>query len=285
MKQVAILITCHNRRELTLSCLKAISNQQGLEDISCDVFVVDDGSTDGTSQAITQQFPDVYLIHGNGKLFWNLGMRLAWTTASSKLAYDFYIWLNDDTFLYSLAIKTLLTCYQTSYETNKDSIIVGCIQDPENFETSYGGYWNDIKLSPNQTLQECMTFNGNLVLIPKAVFLTIGNLSKNFTHGFGDTEYGWRARQAGFKCFVSNVYLGVAQPNPQSSAWADPGISLKNRIRIFMGPKGLPPIEWYHYSRKIYGWKWPISFLKVTLRLIFPKAWLKLKNFKPQAGK
>ena len=56
--KIAVLLTCHNRREKTLSCLKNLL-EQNLEDIDLSVYLVDDGSSDGTSDAIKEHFPEV----------------------------------------------------------------------------------------------------------------------------------------------------------------------------------------------------------------------------------
>jgi GT2 family glycosyltransferase len=42
-----------------------------------DALVLDDASSDGTSDAIAVQFPDVTVLHGDGELCWNGGMRRA----------------------------------------------------------------------------------------------------------------------------------------------------------------------------------------------------------------
>lgn len=39
-------------------------------------------------------------------------MYKAWETASSERQYDYYIWLNDDTFTYPEMISTLLSASQ-----------------------------------------------------------------------------------------------------------------------------------------------------------------------------
>lgn len=93
---IAILITCHNRKNKTLKCLKHLSEQA----IKLDIYLVDDGCTDGTSDAVKKEFPDVIIIQGDGELFWNRGMVKAWETASSRYDYDYYIWMNDDTYVY-----------------------------------------------------------------------------------------------------------------------------------------------------------------------------------------
>ena len=63
---IAILITCHNRRDTTLTCLSNLTQQT----LSSTVYLVDDGSTDDTSLAVQSQYPDVNILSGSGSLFW-----------------------------------------------------------------------------------------------------------------------------------------------------------------------------------------------------------------------
>ena len=76
MVTIAVLITCHNRKDTTLSCLGRLFSIR--KDI--DVYCVDDNSTDGTADAIRENFPQVNLIRGDGNLFWCRGMRKASTS-------------------------------------------------------------------------------------------------------------------------------------------------------------------------------------------------------------
>ena len=56
--KIAVLLTCFNRRDYTLSCLKSLFtaqkcyNEYGKDKLNLEVFLVDDGSKDGTSDAI-----------------------------------------------------------------------------------------------------------------------------------------------------------------------------------------------------------------------------------------
>ena len=109
MINLAVLITCHNRRAKTIKCLKALFNQADTKNIRIKVFLVDDGSTDKTSNEVMALFPEVVIIQGDGNLFWARGVALAWKESlKSKEIFDYYLWLNDDTFLYNTAIKQLL---------------------------------------------------------------------------------------------------------------------------------------------------------------------------------
>ena len=58
-------------------------------------------------RAIAEQFPEVTLLHGNGKLYWNGGMRRAFAAAIAG-DYDYYLWMNDDTELDDGALAVLL---------------------------------------------------------------------------------------------------------------------------------------------------------------------------------
>ena len=61
MKKVVIVSPVHNRREITLQCLRSLSriDRDGL---NVHTIIVDDGSTDGTAEAIKRDFPQVELI-------------------------------------------------------------------------------------------------------------------------------------------------------------------------------------------------------------------------------
>ena len=72
---------------------------------SIEVFLVDDCSTDGTSTALQIQYPSIKIIQGDGNLYWNRGMHLAWKTAAASKEFDYFLWLNDDTLLEKNAFK------------------------------------------------------------------------------------------------------------------------------------------------------------------------------------
>src|SRR5215203_4845952 len=122
-RRVAALITCHNRREKTLLCLSALFDQDMLSKTTLEVYLVDDGSTDGTAEAVQAAYPEVKVWRGDGSLFWNGGMRLAFAEAM-KVGYDYYLWLNDDTLLDDHAISSLLTTYRRVAEYGKPCSII-----------------------------------------------------------------------------------------------------------------------------------------------------------------
>ena len=61
--RVCVIMTSFNRREITLECLRVLSRSQDLETVCLSMILADDGSTDGTCEAIKSEFPWVEIVH------------------------------------------------------------------------------------------------------------------------------------------------------------------------------------------------------------------------------
>ncbi len=273
MRSIAILMAVHNRKEKTLACIKNILQQKKYQDVNIHIFLTDDGCTDGTNEAIKEQFPDVTILKGNGNLFWNRGMNLAWNEAS-KSEPDFYLWLNDDTILKSDAIYTLI---KNADNTGNNCIIVGSTYASESIPIlTYGGRNKNRKHSliqpDNEKLVECDTFNGNIVLIPKMVFKKIGYNDTYFHHSFGDIEYGLRASKQGIKNYIAPGILGYCKRNNPIPIFRRKNISILKRYKLLYSPLGYNPKEDYHLNKKFYPrilcFLW---FIKLHINVLFTK--------------
>jgi glycosyltransferase involved in cell wall biosynthesis len=78
--KLAVLIASYNRRDATLCCMSRLLPQIG-EDAR--VYLVDDGSTDGTAVSVAGlKDKRIKVINGDGSLFWAKGMRKAWEAAA-----------------------------------------------------------------------------------------------------------------------------------------------------------------------------------------------------------
>jgi GT2 family glycosyltransferase len=283
--RIAVLLTCFNRKQSTLNCLSSLAEQALPGNIRLSIYLVDDGSTDGTSAAVSKLFPSVNVLLGNGSLFWNGGMRLAFSEAI-KTNYDYHLWLNDDTHLNSTALETLLSTYESLKEYKDPSwesalleraIIVGAIQDPDTNKPTYGGIvrksrWHPFKyhmLVPDGVPQRCQMMNGNCVLIPKAVFELVGNLDMAFSHSYGDFDYALRAIKQGCSIWTTPSYVGHCKRNPpQSTVWNDPDLSMRERFQKVNKPKGLPFREQRIFVQRHAGFGWPVFWLLPYVRLL-----------------
>lgn len=265
--RIAVLITCFNRREKTLNCLRRLRSQDLPDGVRLDIFLVDDKCTDGTSEAVSREFPNVHVIEGTGTLYWAGGMRLAWQTAASSQP-DYFLLLNDDTEIVGHAIRSLLAISQSPKER---IIAVAAIANPTDGRVIYGAYRKGIvgNLPDGAPKDHCQTFNANCVLIPTAVYHELGILHNAYTHGMADHDYGYRASSVGINIVESDTVLGTCPPNPVTGTWKDRSLPRSQRWKLIHRPTGLLWRDWLFYCRCHLGWKWPIYFAGPYLKIFF----------------
>lgn len=286
---IAALLTCYNRRSNTLQCLQALYQQAIPAHTRLQTYLVDDGSSDGTADAVQAQYPDVRVIKGDGSLFWNGGMRRAFEAAQLDDP-DYYLWLNDDTVLYPQALETLLSVSaQLAEQGNNRAIIAVSTLDPETHTPSYGGlmqtyWWHPLKfhlVEPDpQQPKSCDTLHGNCVLIPRAVANLVGNLNPAFTHNLGDFDYGLRARRKGCSVWMAPGYLGTCSDNSPAKRMVKANLNSDSWKKVGDLPKGLAMEdvtlhsyqEWKAFCQEHGGLFWFFYWLLPYRRLLLLKA-------------
>lgn len=266
--RVAVILACYNRKDRTLQCLERLFRAAAkVPYAKLSVFLLDDASPDGTGDAVLHHYPMVKVIQGAGDLFWNRGMHRAMTIAMEE-GFDYYLWLNDDTMLAESALANFIeTSDRLRERTNKDGIVVGTTETE--FGSGLATYGGRVRLSKWRPLQfqlvlpgaapsPCDTMNGNCVLIPASVVARIGALDPVFRHSMGDTDYGFRARKAGFDIWVMPGFAGVCPKNRPEGEWVDRKVPLSRRLNKMFGPKALPLWPWAVYTWRHAGLLWPL---------------------------
>lgn len=281
-KKIAILLTVYNRRDCTLKCLRQLTEQILPDGVTYDVYITDGGSTDGTVGSVRELYPEVSIQVKDG-VFWNRGMYASWEWAASMKKYDFYLWLNDDTFLYNDCIKTL---YEASSAKDDRCIIVGPTVDTATRQrVTYGGRIKGKGIAPvDGEMTKVDYFNGNIVLVPADVYQKLGNLDYYFTHSKGDFDYGMRAKKAGFGMYQCGKALGECDLHPRIDKWCDPDVPFKKRWKLMQRPNGMPPKETFHLEKQESFIKASIHYITIILRCIFPAIWVKLGKAKLNEG-
>lgn len=275
--RIAVLLACHNRKDLTLECLAGLHACALPENWRLQVFLLDDASSDGTSAAVEAAFPEVRVLRGDGAQFWNGGMRQAFS-AAMRTAPDAYLWLNDDTRLDADALQRLATSAAALRREHPASppIVVGATRDPDSGSLTYGGLilrgprWRN-RYHPvpvGARPQRCDTLNGNCVLVPAAVVEAIGNIDPAFVHAIGDWDYGLRAGKAGFPVWQAPGSIGTCRGHPPARLSWRTRASVRAQWRRVTGPKGVPPAAWMVYVRRHYGVTWPLHFLAPYLNAV-----------------
>ncbi len=235
--------------------------------------MVDDASTDGTSEIIKERFPNVIIVQGTGYLYWNRGMHLAWKTASEHADYDFFIWLNDDTFIFHNALIEMMDCSKVA---GQNAIICGSTLSQKNNQHTYGGKTLDGKMIiPNGTLQKCEIIQGNFVLISKSIYAEVGNIDEVFPHAIGDHDYGLRAIKKGFNLFIAQNYIGYCEEHEKLPKWCLSEVPFTKRIKSLYSPLGnAHPKYYFIYEKRHFGLLIAVKhFASIHLRLLIPQLW------------
>lgn len=286
MKRIAVLLTCHNRKAKTLSCLTALYACSLPESLNFDVYLVDDGSTDGTKEAVAEKFPAVHVIVADGSLFWAAGSNTAWKAAiAADIAYDYYLLLNDDTLIFPELFDVFE--HDLAMIDRDEFILVGSTySSSEDRKISYGGRKLLMAGAPKSTLlvpngvspQSIDLGNANIMLVSHPVVEKIGVLTSEYKHGFADFEYTLTARKHNIPVMITSMVLGICE-NDHGKKWLSKSEStLKERIAFMYSVKGLS----YENYMKFYGRHFPKHVfrekVKMWLKTLFPWIWDLLKK-------
>lgn len=267
-------MTCFDRRDTTARCLRALRAQEGIDDVRVQVYLVDDGCTDGTGQMVRDSFPEVNVLQGTGDLYWCGGMALA-DDIARQTKPDYMLWLNDDVVLSPTAVRELL---DTATMSDDVTVVVGSLRHSASGGQTYGGFtvtrpgdpFARMRVLPNGLVQDADTFNGNLVLVPRVVRERVGALDTRLRHNMADIDFGFRVRESGFRVVVCPSYVGECAEDPSRNAWHDPSVPVWTRMRKVASAKVFPPRARYVFVRKHCGWRWSFAFVSPYARALMP---------------
>ncbi len=230
---VYIVIPVHNRKEYTLDCLISLQSQS----VGHKVIIVDDGSTDGTSEMLSEKFPEVIVLRGDGSLFWtaaiNMGIRHA-----LKLGASYVMTLNNDTIASPTFLEKMMY-----WAGQKPNALLGAFDiDVKTKKPYYGGeimHWaldkssyllETLKESEQHSLHEVSVFPARGLLIPRKVFDSIGLFEeKMLPHYMADFDFTLLAKRKGFPIYCN--YDAILYTYPEEGG--DRKISNKKTLKNF----------------------------------------------------
>ncbi len=306
MIRIAVLMTCHDRREKTLRCLRslyaAVDASPSLS-VSPSVFLTDDACSDGTADAVSREFAgrDVNIVPGSGDLFWAGGMRLAWRAAlareprrlaavsdempspsSLQTRWDYFLLLNDDTLLAPSAFSALLAAEAFCREHfRREGIVSGMVCDPDDSTLiTYGGevFTNRLTgrrrmLGPSDEPQLCDWTHANILLVPQTVVEQHGILYEGYRHGQADLDYGYRARRRGIPVVVTPHACGTCtfdHPDIQGIEQQLCAMTLRER-RAYLSHPLHSDADYLTMIRRCMPMRYPMTWLFRKMNLYMPR--------------
>ena len=291
--RVGVAIAAHNRLDRTRECL------QSIRDSGCEaellVVLVDDGSTDGTAEAVTGEFPEVELLSGDGSLWWAGATNRAIAECVQQKC-DYVLLLNQDAILRSDTINILLDHAVSQPRTICAAVNVDF--DSPDIVLWAGTHWGPIRpylpfvfcakssLWPKEHIVDslpekpfvCDTIVGRATLIPGEVIEVIGLLdAKCFPQYGGDYDYGFRAKKAGFDIHVvPNALVRTRARDSVGLGWAERDSSFFGRLGKMLLSQRHPAhaiVQWRLLSKHAPWWAVVPSYAAISV-LTCRKAWI-----------
>jgi GT2 family glycosyltransferase len=208
MRSLFVIIPVHNRIHYTRKCLLNLEKQTFA---NFQTIVVDDGSTDCTSEMIRDRFPEVVVLKGDGNLWWAGGANLGIEYALKHDA-DYILMLNDDVeidegYLQSLAddaVQFPHTIIGSALFDSADKSTLVYFGEKVNWITAKNRM-NRIQLL-NGDIKHAVSdlLPGRGLLIPAEVFKKAGYFdARRLPMGGADHDLVWRARKFGYRAICS----------------------------------------------------------------------------------
>ncbi|HEY3924894.1 MAG TPA: glycosyltransferase [Acidothermaceae bacterium] len=272
---VVAILTSHNRRAQTIDCLLAFFAQT-IDGVALRAVLVDDGSSDGTADAVAAEFARCTVLRGDGTLYWARGMATAEAEALRRTP-DYILWLNDDVTLAPTAVSTLINIATdvTATDVSRPLVVSGALVDPVTGDDSYGAMrridWHPMRYAlvhPNGSIQDADTCNGNVLLVPAGTLRSVGGIDGGFEHGYADFDYGLRVRKAGGRVVLSPAPVGTCRENTSFEARARTAGTIRERLRVLGDVKGRPWRSEVRYLRRHAGLWWPAVFAIPYLKAV-----------------
>jgi len=204
-----ICIPVFNRIDFTLKCLESLQAQtyQNFTTVICD-----HGSTDGTTEAIQRQFPDVVIINADSSLWWTgaINRSLAYAIEHAA-ADDTLLTMNNDNEVPTDYLQNLVD----NYRKFPNTIITSVVHDIKTGQLISLGYRQNWFLAtaypinfskdhlPNATgVVEVTHASGRGTLFPLQVFKLLGLFDeRRLPHYAADYDFTFKAVRAGYRIY------------------------------------------------------------------------------------
>ncbi len=233
---VSVIFPTMNRKEDLIKCIKSIKEGSHKK---VEIVVADNGSVDGSPEAIRKLFPDVVLLASK----YNLGSPIAINNCIRKAKGEFIFRLDDDVIVAKDTIERMLKVLKS----DKKIGAVGCIFYFTERPTIIRSAGIKIDMFLGRTIvygreeEDHGQFEGNIqreavgggcLLVRKSIYEEIGLFNESYFLCYEDLDWCLKLKKAGYKLIV----VGKAKLYHRAGS----GLSLKeDPTRLYYMIRGL----------------------------------------------
>lgn len=229
---VTVIIPVHNQAALTFECLEALSTST---DLSFEVLVVDNASTDKTS-VLLERTQNIRTLHFKENLHYIKGCNEGAKSANGR----FLVFLNNDTKVFP---DTLRYAMDALSEVTQVGVVGGKVLYPDLKIQECGSIiWKDGTTSgygrgrshddPEFQFRRNVHYcSGSFLLTPKSLFNELGGFSEEFSPAYyEDADYCWRVHQKGLKVVYEPRAVLIHHQGASSGKSGMNSLCRKNKI-------------------------------------------------------
>jgi GT2 family glycosyltransferase len=210
--RVAVVVLTYNQRETTLAFLRSLPDWG---DVPVDALVWDNGSSDGTADAVRREFPDVHVHEHPSNLGVASGRNAAAAMAIERFTPTHLLFLDNDLELTDGFVQALLSVFDEDTRVAQASAKLRFMHDREllndaggcriNFVTGVTrpvGY-GEIDRGQHDRIAPCVA-GGAAQMVRTDVFEELGGFDAAFDpFGPEDIDFSLRLQKAGYKALYA----------------------------------------------------------------------------------
>lgn len=214
---VAVVILSWNQREMTLECLEQVMSMRGPR---FDVVLWDNGSTDGTIEAVRARFPSVIAHAGEQNLGVALGRNAGAELAIEKLHPTHLLFLDNDIEVDPSFLEALLDGFSEDASVGQTQAKLLFHDDRQRLNDGGGcriSFWRgttipvgfeEIDRGQYDQRRDCVSCGGAM-LTSAALFEQLGGFDGGFSPvGPEDLDYSLRLQKAGYRALFIPEAVG-----------------------------------------------------------------------------
>jgi GT2 family glycosyltransferase len=208
-ERIAVIVLTWNTRDYTLACLASLAKQT----LPHAVYLVDNASTDGTTDAVHHAFPTVRIIANRKNLGFASGNTIGLAAAFADGAETALV-LNNDTFLApdALALLTHEAEARPNAGIVNPLILFAALPDTVWFAGATLNPWtgrsrHQFYRAPRGAVEAetraIARATGCAMLITRACYEKVGGFDRDLFMRYEDVAYSLKARDAGFAILLA----------------------------------------------------------------------------------
>ncbi len=281
--KVGIIVPTYNSLSDCVKCLESLTR---VTYPNCEAVLIDDGSSDGTTVAVSRCYPQVRILQGDGNLWWTGCMNLGLREALHR-GVDYIMAMNSDVVVAPDCVDELVRCA----EQNKPCIVGSLVYhtaDPQRVWCAGGVLrWplrgtvmlgnGELDRGQFEGVREVEWTPGMGTLYPREILLELGGYDSRFPQYHADADLTLRARRKGYKVLVTSRSRLFNRVENTGVRLRQQGITWPEIKAIFTSLRSadhlgtLPRFIWRHSPVFLFplclGWRYFSVTASIAIRL------------------